>query len=343
MDYYITVIVPVYNNKQYLNKCVESLINQTLHNIEILLVDDGSTDGSSEVCDMYAAIDSRIRVIHKENEGLGLTRNVGLEEAKGEYFTFLDSDDYVDLDAYRTLWEQAKKYDADICFGGSTSFYDDGRCYPVRMQLDKEFYQGNEIREKIVPQIIGSSPEAKNEAVIGYSLCTGIYRLNIVKQRKMKFYSEREFKLEDVLFKIEYYTYANSVTYIGNPYYYYRCNQASLSRAYRKDAFLATLKSYQKEFSLLYELGYADGKLYAARMLLSEVRSCMRAIMNAEGFKKAVIQYREIADNQTLREIISNYPYQKNPFGKRVFNYCLDKKKVYCIATLIAINLKFKK
>lgn len=343
MNYDITVIVPVYNNEKYLRQCVESLIKQSWRNIEILLVDDGSTDGSGTICDEYEKKDKRVHVIHKQNEGLGLTRNVGMSAAKGKYFTFLDSDDYVDLDMYRGLWEQAQKYNADVCFGGSTLFYDDGREYPVEMKLDQELYTGLEVREKVVPQIIGSAPEDLNEAIIGYSMCTGIYRLNIAREHNMKFYSEREFKVEDVLFKIEYYSYAQRVTYVNNPYYYYRCNPISLSRAYHKDALERVLISYKKEFELLDELGYADGRLYATRMLLSEVRSCMRPIMVSEGFSKAVKRYKEIVRIPFLHETVENYPYHKNPFVKRIFNFCIDKKLAYILAIMMGVNIKMKK
>ena len=94
----ITVIVPVYNVKDYLPQCIESVLQQTWRNFELLLIDDGSTDGSADICNLYAEEDLRIRCVHKENGGVSSARNRGLDEAKGEYISFLDSDDYFDPD-----------------------------------------------------------------------------------------------------------------------------------------------------------------------------------------------------------------------------------------------------
>ncbi len=110
----ISVIIPIYNVEQYLPKCIESVINQTYKNLEIILVDDGSPDKCPEICDEFAKKDNRIRVIHQKNGGLSAARNAGLEIASGDYFAFLDSDDWADDNMYDTLLQLALKHDADI-------------------------------------------------------------------------------------------------------------------------------------------------------------------------------------------------------------------------------------
>ena len=110
----VSIIVPVYNVKSYVGECVESLCRQTYTNLEILLVDDGSTDGSGEVCDEYAGRDERIRVIHQANRGLSGARNMGLDDARGEYIAFVDSDDLVSTNYVETLYELLMKDEADI-------------------------------------------------------------------------------------------------------------------------------------------------------------------------------------------------------------------------------------
>ena len=99
----ITIIVPVYNVEKYIRECIDSLINQTYKNLEIILVDDGSKDKSGEICENYANADSRVKVIHKENEGLGFARNTGLTVAQGKFVTFIDSDDVADVDLVERL------------------------------------------------------------------------------------------------------------------------------------------------------------------------------------------------------------------------------------------------
>lgn len=110
----VTIIVPVYNVCAYVGECVESLLNQTYTNLEIILVDDGSTDGSEAVCDEYAKKDNRIRVIHQKNQGLSGARNTGLDHAEGEYIAFVDSDDCVMSTFIASLYRLIKKYHADI-------------------------------------------------------------------------------------------------------------------------------------------------------------------------------------------------------------------------------------
>lgn len=110
-NYLISIIIPVYNVEMYLNKCIKSILNQTYKNIEVILIDDGSTDLSGKICDDYAKKDSRIKVIHKKNEGVSCARNDGLKSAKGEYVFFIDSDDYIDIDAIEKMVDEVDKYE----------------------------------------------------------------------------------------------------------------------------------------------------------------------------------------------------------------------------------------
>ena len=114
MDAEISVIIPVYNVEEYLPKCIESVRNQTYGNLEIILVDDGSTDRCSIICKQYAALDTRIKVIHKENGGLSDARNTGMEASSGDFLAFVDSDDWIDEDMYEVLYSLAAEYEADV-------------------------------------------------------------------------------------------------------------------------------------------------------------------------------------------------------------------------------------
>ena len=113
-NYLVSIIVPVYNPGEHLRKCLDSLIMQTYRNLEIVLIDDGSKDGSYEICKEYAQKDSRIVLIHQENRGVSHARNVGIDNSHGDYYSFIDSDDYLDLDTYEYLLGQIEKHKADI-------------------------------------------------------------------------------------------------------------------------------------------------------------------------------------------------------------------------------------
>lgn len=123
----ISVIIPIYNVEKYLKRCLNSVVNQSYKNIEIILVDDGSPDKSGEICDEYAKKDSRIRVIHQQNAGLPEARNSGLKIATGDYIGFVDSDDYISIDMYECLASQVKRLNADIACCGIYRVFDEGR------------------------------------------------------------------------------------------------------------------------------------------------------------------------------------------------------------------------
>jgi glycosyltransferase involved in cell wall biosynthesis len=125
----ISIIIPVYNVEKYLNRCVDSIVNQTYSNIEIILVDDGSKDKSGEICDKYAMKDQRIKVFHKKNGGLSDARNYGLKEATGDYISFVDSDDWLETDIYEKCMNSNKKYDADIINFAMQINHSDGKYY----------------------------------------------------------------------------------------------------------------------------------------------------------------------------------------------------------------------
>lgn len=124
MNYKISVIVPVYNVEKYIDKCLNSIVNQTNKNLEIILIDDGSTDRSGDICEQYAMCDSRIKVIHQKNQGLSSARNRGLDIASGEYIGFVDSDDWISIDMYQILLTTALKYNADIVECGYEKVYE---------------------------------------------------------------------------------------------------------------------------------------------------------------------------------------------------------------------------
>ena len=163
MDSLISIIVPVYNVELYLNECINSIRNQTYKNLEIILIDDGSTDNSGKICDEYAKIDSRIVVIHKENKGVTSARKVGVEIANGKYIGFVDSDDYIDKEMYKNMLKKILETDADFIDCGCIRFSDSNNIY-----YPKNFYRSdielNEMnRDNIMCQFITNRWEKSDD------------------------------------------------------------------------------------------------------------------------------------------------------------------------------------
>ena len=149
----LSVIIPVYNAEQYLKQCLESVINQTYQNLEIILVDDGSTDGSLNLCNYYASQDKRIKVIIKEHGGMVQARKAGVVHAKGKYLTYVDADDWVDLNTYERIVDEISKKEADLLLYGLIEEYED-MSNEVLNKLPEGYYQGEEIKEKIYPYML---------------------------------------------------------------------------------------------------------------------------------------------------------------------------------------------
>ena len=190
----VSVIVPVYNVENYLKRCVDSLIRQSLAEIEILLIDDGSTDRSGKLCDELAGADLRISVYHKENEGQGIARNLGLQKATGTYVVFLDSDDYYDPDTCRALFELMEHTQADLCCYGYQIETQDCQVVRIPNITDRE-YEGEAFQKEFVPHYFGDQPE--KDELRGFSSCMTIFRRSIVEEHNICFPSEREYLSED--------------------------------------------------------------------------------------------------------------------------------------------------
>lgn len=140
----ITVIIPIYKVEQYLRECVDSVLAQTYQNLEVYLVDDGSPDRCGEICDEYAASDSRVKVIHQENAGLSEARNSAIDVCTGEYLFFVDSDDYIDQDTIATLYQELTANDADMAVTGLQSFYENGKIVKYAAENEVRVYSKTE-------------------------------------------------------------------------------------------------------------------------------------------------------------------------------------------------------
>ena len=232
----VSVIVPVYNTEKYLQRCLDSLVNQTLQEIEIILVDDGSKEPCAALCDTWAETDPRIKVVHKINGGLGFARNTGMEAATGEYMGFVDSDDYIEPQMYEKLYEAAVKHDADlvisgISFVGGNTFSEGNECLP-KSYFDQDTVFAGEGIQDLLLGVIGALPHEPDDSRYGVSVCKNIFRNALQKEKEIQFLSERKILSEDTLFMVDYIKQITRAVGVPGAYYCY-CRKNGRFKAYK--------------------------------------------------------------------------------------------------------------
>lgn len=224
----ISIIVPIYNVEKYLNKCIESIVNQTYENIEIILIDDGSNDNSGIICDEYAKKDNRIIVVHKENGGVSSARNKGLKIAKGEWISFVDADDWIEQIFCQTLLNKVTQEQADIALCGYNRITDN-QIEKINANNQEVFLNSNEYLVKSL------NPQT------GFGFC----HMKLIKKEVLKSisFNERIEVGEDALFNIQLSTYIKKAVFLKQPLYNYRINNQSVVKRYDENYANKYLKS----------------------------------------------------------------------------------------------------
>jgi len=226
----VSVIVPIYNAEKYLEQCLDSIVAQTLKDIEIILIDDGSTDGCSEICKKYLS-DSRVTYYRKENEGLAAARADGIARANSEYIGFVDSDDWIKPYMYEKMYNAAKSNDSDIVFCNCQE-NDNGHIFTPEMS--EGAYGRNEIKEQILTKTLAYVGKGGSKRAIRWSNCLRIYKLDTLKNNGIEF-DRRLRRSQDLQLTYEATLVAQNYYYIAEPLYHNRVVADSLSRGYTKN------------------------------------------------------------------------------------------------------------
>lgn len=313
----VSIIVPCYNVERYLNRCMNSLVSQTLRDIEIILVDDGSPDRVPAMCDDWARIDARIQVVHKKNAGLGMACNSGIEVASGDYIAFCDSDDYVDLNCYEELYNAAVTNNVDGVYSGIKRVTEKGDVTIMSQATETRVFTPNEI-SSFQLEMIASAPSDKVERYRQMSAKIVLYSGKIIRENHIRFHSERQYISEDLLFNLDFLQHCHKVIELPKSFYYYYINTASLSQVFRIDRFekYKLLRDYllnhyedirpQREF-----------KNRVNKMFIGYVRGAIKKIVTSEEpyrNKKALLA--DICNDDIWNKLAYEYPIGRLPKNK---------------------------
>ncbi|KIL35394.1 glycosyl transferase family 2 [Cohnella kolymensis] len=236
----VSIVVPIYNVESYLSRSLDSLLAQTLADIEIIAVNDGSTDGSAEVLKQYAMKDGRVVVIDKRNGGVSSARNAGIQAARGEFIGFVDPDDWVNTEMYAEMYDAAIEEEADIVM---CSYMREFGTHSKEKKFnlpEKICYRGEEVASKLLRRLIGPVNEeiANPEFLDAWgTVWSKLYRTELIKYNELEFIDLAVVGTnEDSLFNIHSAYYAKTFVFLNRPYYHYwRVNTASVTSAYKPD------------------------------------------------------------------------------------------------------------
>lgn len=244
--YKVSFIVPIYNKEKCLENCVDSLLAQNYSSYEIILVNDGSTDKSKEICNHYAENSDKVKVIHQTNAGVSCARNAGIEKAEGEYIIFVDSDDWMEPDAVSTLMGQTTI--ADLTFFGSIFHYPD-RIALSYIPEDSYYKSFSELQKGLVDLL----KNPKHPDYVGYTW-NKMFKNDIIRQYKLRFIEKLSIR-EDEAFTFAYATHCNTLATLSNLLYHYQYSPNGLTWGDKKnaeeytklaDAYIQTVKAFTK-------------------------------------------------------------------------------------------------
>lgn len=327
----VSVIVPIYKAEKYFKRCLESIQNQTFEDLEIILVDDESPDACPFLCDEAAAVDPRIRVIHKTNQGPGLARNSGLEIARGIYVYFADADDYLDKTAVETLYMAAKKEKLDLCFAG---FYllNGGKAERKIPKYAGSLLKQPQIVREVLTDMLGTAPEEKADCTVRMAVWQGIYRRSWLLENGIRFASNRRFLSEDILFHMDCLPLARRMRYLPECLYYHtEDNLLSWTHRYQSDY----LERYGEQY--LAEIEKTDGldgkeemRRRIQRTYIGNARICIQQLVGAAddiSRRDRKKELKRLSDDPILQSVLREYPYWRTPWKQRTLSFFLRYRR----------------
>ena len=319
----ISIVVPVYNVEKYLNRCVNSLINQSYDNLEIILVDDGSHDSSPAICDYLAKKDDRIKVIHKRNGGLSSARNAGIYIAKGKYIGFVDSDDDVESDMYEKMFSIAEQYNVDFVMSDYKRIESDEHQYLKTLDIDKGYYNRQKIINNVFPNLIMSENLEYGPLL---SVWNCLYRREFLKKNRLVFDEKVRWSEDNIFSAIAGYNCQSFYYMKGEALYHYYNNPGSITTSYRKGAWV--VYSIMNKHLHKYFDNVSDYDFHRQLKLHLMFYACN--CTNQEALlprKQAITGIRDILDSRQLMDAFSGFKMPNVNFKLKLQLYLIKYRK----------------
>ena len=328
MEHIISIIVPVYNVSCYLKKCLNSIISQTHTYLQIICVNDGSSDSSTQILDEYVQRDSRILVIHKENEGVSLARNTGLEVATGDYVMFVDGDDWIEPDTCAVALDAINQYHAVVVMWSYVRELANEFRKKKILEYDTYFNQSS-VKEKLYRRMIGMYGEELSHPENADALCTvwgKLYKREVIEKNGIRFFDIRQIgSYEDGLFNLDVFAKASSAVFINRHLYHYRKdNSTSITSAYNAEM----PKQWDKLFDIL-RAHIDDNGLDASfrialnnRIVFSLIALGINATEKHDGAIHTIRQIKQLIQAERYQNAIAQFDAHYLPVHWKLFFGC---------------------
>ena len=283
-EHLISVIVPVYNVEMYLTECVNSIQQQTYKNLEIILVDDGSTDSSGELCDSFSRSDHRIKVIHKENGGLVSAWQCGTRAALGEYVVYVDSDDWIEQNHILLLVDVLKKWNSDI-ISSPLHVIGNGKDFFVRGKIACGHYDYEAIKKDIFPQLLHANDFS--QMGIPWSRCAKLIRKKIVMDNLVYSYEKATFEEDlNIMFPVFQDAKNISIIDVDGGHYCYRFRDNSMIHSYNKEMYHNINEIYRRLFNCIHDK--SNTNVFRVQLYEEYMHAIARAVVNELNNPKGV-------------------------------------------------------
>lgn len=320
----ISIIIPVYNTGVYLYKCVESVLNQTFSDIEVVIVDDGSESATAHICDELAQKDTRLRVFHKTNEGVSVARNYGIERATGRYIGFVDSDDWIEKDMYQIMFTAITEHGVDIVYCDATTRWADGCSETDTFDAfhDSQLVMTTDLAPDALVQMAGS-------------VCRGLYAGEIV--RSISFPVGLKFS-EDRYFNLQAIAKSHKIYYCKQSFYNRFMRSDSCVNSYHQDS-VSTILQASKMINTFVEHNFGGLYLiaYKQQEVVSFIGALYRVYQSGKNIKGRYAEIKKIASTPELLSLLGEIPY------KDIRTDLIRKRRYISLYVLLSVHDAYNK